>query len=305
MSGVLVQSEGDAWQAMRNGPLALSGLLIIGGSIAALALFYFTAGPIKMHGPLAGVRIPRLSAVERFSHWLMAVPFVILAITGLALLYGKSAIMPLVGKEAFATFMVYGKMTHNYLGVVYMIGLIMSFIVWVKVNLFGKVELLWLAKAGGALCKPGEHLPVRKFNAGQKILFWLVMLGGVSVSLSGIMLLYPFEFQMFGKTFGVLNMLGLSALGFPLPTELTALQEQQLAQLWHSFVSLVLVAIVIGHVYLGTIGMHYSFDAIGSGYVDRNWAREHHSLWAEEVEHELAATRAEAQMRDRAATPAE
>ncbi|MGF1658920.1 MAG: formate dehydrogenase subunit gamma [Rubrimonas sp.] len=305
MAGGLIQSEGSAWQEFRDGPLAVAGLWIMGGSIVALAVFYFTAGPIKMHGPLAGVKIPRLSAVERFSHWLMAGPFVVLAITGLVLLYGKPWIMPLIGKEAFASFMLYGKMVHNYLGFAFMLGLLMSFLVWVRVNLFGRVELLWLAKGGGAFLKKGEHLPVRKFNAGQKILFWLVMLGGLSVSLSGIMLIFPFEFAMFSKTFATLNMLGLPALGITLPTDLSPMAEQQLAQLWHSFVSIVLIAIVFGHIYLGTIGMHHSFDAIGSGYVDRNWAREHHSLWAEEVETDLAARRAETAMDRTAATPAE
>jgi formate dehydrogenase subunit gamma len=128
--------------------------------------------------------------------------------------------------------------------------------------------------------KRGVHPPAKKFNAGQKIIFWLVILGGISVSLSGIMLLFPFRLSMFGETFAWVNRL----FGTEYPTALTPLQEMQFAQVWHAIMGLLLTIVIIAHIYIGTIGMEGAFDAMGSGKVDRNWAREHHSLWVEDLE---------------------
>lgn len=130
--------------------------------------------------------------------------------------------------------------------------------------------------------KKGSHPPAKKFNAGQKILFWLIILGGASLSLSGISLLFPFQTAIFAKTFEVVNI-----FGFNLPTDLTPVAEMQLATLWHSVVALALICVVVAHIYIGSLGMEGAFDAMGSGEVDRNWAKEHHSVWyAEEMEHQ-------------------
>ena len=75
-------------------------------------------------------------------------------------------------------------------------------------------------------------------------------------------------------------MLGLGTL----ETALSPQEEMQYAQLWHAIVSFVLMAIVLAHIYIGSVGMEGAYDAMGSGEVDLNWAREHHSLWVEEVE---------------------
>ena len=125
----------------------------------------------------------------------------------------------------------------------------------------------------------GSHPSSRKFNAGQKLIFWAVMLGGLSLSLSGLQLIFPFTFSFFDDTFGLLNM-----LGFGLPTDLTPMAEQQLATVWHGSMAVFLIAVMIAHVYIGTLGMEGAFEAMGTGDVDLNWAREHHDLWVEELE---------------------
>jgi formate dehydrogenase subunit gamma len=137
--------------------------------------------------------------------------------------------------------------------------------------------MIWLSKGGGLFTKH-SHPPSKKFNAGQKLIFWATILGGLSLSLSGIALLFPFEFPVWSKTFVALNVLGLG-----LPTDLTPIQEMQLSSMWHAIVSLVLIAIIIAHIYIGSIGMQGAFAAMGSGKVDENWAREHHNLWVAEV----------------------
>jgi formate dehydrogenase subunit gamma len=153
------------------------------------------------------------------------------------------------------------------------------FVLWVAHNFPNRHDLVWLAKGGG-MFKRGVHAPAKKFNAGQKIIFWLVILGGVSVSLSGVMLLWPFRISMFGETFAWVNWL----FGTTYPTALAPVQEMQLAQLWHAVMGLFLTIVIIAHIYIGTIGMEGAFDAMGSGEVDRNWAREHHDLWVQDLE---------------------
>jgi formate dehydrogenase subunit gamma len=278
-AGVLIQSEGDNWRAIRNGPLSTYGVWVLLGVIALLALFFAIRGRIRIEAGRSGHRIQRFNGVERFAHWLTATTFVVLALTGLNMLYGRYVLRPLLGPEIFSALTLGGKYAHNYLAFGFMLGLVMLFVLWVFPNLPNHHDVIWLLKGGGML-KRGVHVSAKKFNAGQKIVFWLVILGGVSVSLSGIMLLFPFELSMFGETFAWINW----AFGTDYPAQLTAMQEMQFAQAWHAIVGLVLTAIIIGHIYIGTIGMEGAFDAMGSGEVDENWAREHHNLWVQQLE---------------------
>ncbi|MGI9489824.1 MAG: formate dehydrogenase subunit gamma, partial [Geminicoccaceae bacterium] len=173
-----------------------------------------------------------------------------------------------------------GKLTHNYVAFAFMLGLVICFVNWVRHNVPHPRDLIWLAKGGGLLVK-GVHPSSKKFNAGQKILFWLVIIGGGSLSLSGLALLFPFQLPpMFAGTFAQVN----EWFGTALPTVLTPIQEQQYAQLWHAVVGIIMTAVIFGHIYIGTIGMEGAFDAMGEGEVDYNWAREHHGLWVRDLE---------------------
>ena len=281
LAAVMIQSEGDNWRAFRNGPLSNAGAYAVLGIVGLLVIFYFVRGKIRIDAGPSGDTILRFGTIDRFAHWLMAGSFVILAITGLNLLYGQYVLMPIIGKEAFASFTTVGKYAHNYLAFAFMAGLALSFVLWVRHNIPSRVDLEWL-KAGGGIFKKGVHPPARKFNAGQKIIFWAVMIGGLSVSMSGIALMFPFTTTMFADTFSLLNV-----LGFNLPTDLTALREQQLNQLWHGIVSFALMTMIIAHIYIGSVGMEGAIDAMNSGHVDRNWAKEHHNLWVEEEDQKV------------------
>jgi formate dehydrogenase subunit gamma len=277
--GVLIQSEGDNWRAVRNGPLSRYGVWGLIGIVAVLALFFALRGRIRLEHGKSGETVTRFNGVERFTHLLTAICFVVLALTGLNLLYGRYVLKPVIGPDAFAWLTIAGKYAHNYLAFGFMLGLVLMLVLWIAHNFPNRYDLIWLAKGGGMFTR-GSHPPAKKFNAGQKILFWLVILGGISVSLSGLMLMFPLQYEAFGPTFGWINW----AVGTELPTTLGAIQEMQLAQLWHAIMGLFLTILIIGHIYLGTIGMEGAFDAMGSGEVDRNWAREHHALWAERLE---------------------
>lgn len=282
-AGQLIQSEGDNWRSFRNGPLANYGAWALLGIVVLLALFFALRGRIRIEHGLAGVTITRFALVERVGHWLLGGSFIVLAFTGLNILYGRYVLKPVIGDSAFSLITLWGKYLHNYLAFAFIAGLVMVFLMWVRHNIPGKNDLIWLMKGGGLFSK-GVHPPSKKFNAGQKIIFWSVIIGGASVAISGWALLFPFTTSMFSDTFVLIN----SVFGTDLPAPLTAIQEQQLATLWHSIVALALICIVIAHIYIGTVGMEGAFDAMGSGEVDLNWAREHHNLWVEEVEADMA-----------------
>jgi formate dehydrogenase subunit gamma len=286
-AGVLIQSEGDNWRAFRNGPLSLYGAWALLGILILLSLFFILRGRIKVDHGMSGKLIERFNSVERFAHWLTATSFVVLGLTGLNVLYGRYVLLPVIGPDAFSVITIAGKYLHNYIAFAFMVGVVMMFVMWVKHYIPTKLDLIWLAQGGGLFSK-GVHPPSKKFNAGQKLIFWSVIIGGASISASGIALLFPFELHMFGKTFGVLNMFGAN-----LPTELTVMQEMQLSQLWHSVVGIALIVIIVAHIYIGSIGMEGAFDAMGSGMVDENWAKEHHSLWVEEVQTRQASSGAD------------
>jgi formate dehydrogenase subunit gamma len=298
-AATLVQSYGIAWKDMRAmiGPLRIYGGMALFGTLALLFVFYLYRGRIRIEHGFSGRLIERFKPVERFAHWLLAGSFILLALSGLNLLYGRELLIPILGKETFAAIALAGKWVHNNVAWAFMAGLVMVFVMWVIHNLPSMNDVKWLLQGGG-LFSEGVHPPSRKFNAGQKLIFWAVILLGASASLSGVSLLFPYELPVFAKTFAILNALGAGAVwGAPLPVELTALEEMQYAQIWHTIVALAMIVIIIAHIYIGTLGMEGAFDAMGTGMVDRKWAEEHHGLWV--AEEDARATR------NAAATPAE
>ena len=275
---VLIQDGGMRWYQLREGPVITYGGGAILGFIALLVVFYLIRGRIKIEGGPAGTTIERFKAVERFGHWLLAGSFIALGLTGLITLMGRSFLIPVMGADAFATLAAGSKWIHNNVAWAFMLGLVMTFVMWVAHNIPNKLDWQWLKAGGGIFTK--SHPSAKKFNAGQKIIFWTVMVLGVSVSLSGLSLLFPFQMPMFADTFGIMN----SVLGTSFQTDLAPHEEMQYANLWHSIVAFVMMLAIIAHIYIGSVGMEGAFDAMGNGQVDVEWARQHHDLWVAEVE---------------------
>lgn len=285
-AGVMIQSGGENWRNIRNGPVSTIGLWSVLGVIIVLAVFFALRGRIRIDSGVSGKQIQRFKKIEVIAHWLVAGSFIILAITGLNILYGRylfGGVSEGPGNfgalhQVFAALAYYGKFAHNFVAFAFMAGIVMIFVLWVRDNIPNRTDLKWLAVAGG-LFRKGVHPPAKKFNAGQKFIFWAVVLGGISLSLSGLSLMFPFTMPIFAKTFAALSIFGL-------PTDLTMIEEMQLSQLWHAIVALVMIAIIIAHIYIGSLGMEGAFDAMGTGMVDENWAREHHGLWVAEIKGE-------------------
>jgi len=255
-AGNLIKPENKAWASLHGNTIVTLSVIAVVGTVLALLAFYILRGKIRVDSGLSGRTILRFNSIERFAHWTLASTFIILALTGLNLIIGKSVILPMLGEGAFGTISAWGKIAHNYLAWPFMVSLVLILLLWVVHNIPDKVDVEWL-KQGGGLLKKGVHPPAKKFNAGQKVIFWSVIIGGGALSYTGFMLLFP------------------SIAG--------SFTDWQFYQLIHALVAAALSAIVIAHIYIGSVGMEGAFDAMGSGEVDENWAKEHHALWVEEV----------------------
>jgi formate dehydrogenase subunit gamma len=282
---VVMQDQGIWWLNFRKGPLANYGGRLLVASIVVIAFFYVIRGRIRIDGPVTGRKILRFGSIERFGHWLLAGSFILLGITGLLMLFGRKGLIPLLGKEGYASIAQASIYIHNSIAWAFILGLIMIFFMWLVHNIPNRHDLKWMAMAGGLFSK-GVHPPARKFNAGQKLIFWSVIVLGGSISISGVSLLLPFEWPLFSHTFALINATHLPDLfGFePLPEFLLPHEEMQFAQIWHAAVAFVLMAIIIAHIYIGSVGMEGAIDAMYTGEVEEQWAREHHGLWVRELE---------------------
>ncbi len=282
---VIIQDGGMWWLQVREGPLATYGAYLLGGMLALLVLFYLLRGKIRIDGEKTGRTITRFSGFERFGHWLFGGSFLILGATGLVVLFGRAFVIPWMGKEAFANIAFVSKMLHNNIAWAFMLGLVIITVNWVVHNIPNRHDLKWLAVGGGLFSKD-VHPPARKFNAGQKIIFWSCVVFGLIISATGLSLLFPFQIALFEPFVGIINGLGIPGwFGQPpLSDPLTPHQEMQFAQVLHLAIAFLFLAIIFAHIYLGSVGMEGAFDAMGSGEVELQWAREHHRLWVEEVE---------------------
>ena len=276
--GVLIQDGGMPWYQLREGPVMTYG----GGALLAmfglLVIFYFVRGRIMIDGGPSDKTIERFKSFERFGHWLLAGSFIALGITGLLTLMGRTLLIPVMGPDAFAVLAAGSKWIHNNISWAFMLALVFTFVLWIGHNIPNKLDWEWIKAGGGIFTK--SHPSAKKFNAGQKIIFWAVMILGFSVSLSGLSLLFPFEILMFADTFAFIN----SIVGTDFPTVLAPHEEMQYANIWHSIVAFAMMVMIMAHIYIGSVGMEGAYDAMGNGQVDLEWARQHHDLWVAEVE---------------------
>lgn len=250
-ASVLVQPAGRTWDYFHEVLLHWGGAIVILGTIALLGLAYLIMGRIRIAEGRSGRKILRFKAFERFSHWLTAVSFVILGLTGLNITFGKIVLLPLIGPEAFSDVSQAAKYVHNFISFAFVAGLILIVVIFFRDNLLEKVDIDWLKQGGGFI--KSRHAPAGRFNFGEKLVYWLSLAAGLVVSVSGFLLLFPF--------FG------------------TDIAQMQLAQVVHAVVAVLFVALILGHIYIGTLGIEGAFEAMGTGEVDLNWAKEHHDLW--------------------------
>jgi formate dehydrogenase subunit gamma len=253
-SGLLEQPAGRDWREFRNVTLRWIGGIAILGMIAVMAIFYLIRGTVRLQNGRSGRTIVRFSAFERFLHWMTASCFIVLAISGLNITFGRPVLLPLIGFEAFSEWSQWAKYAHNYLSFPFTLGVVLIFLKWLVGNIPNKVDVEWLKRGGGIIGH--DHPPAYRFNAGQKAIYWIVVIGGGAIAVTGYELMFPFY--------------------------LSEMEGMQIAQIVHSVVAVLFIAVMLAHIYIGTVGMEGAFEAMGTGEVDLNWAREHHPLWVKE-----------------------
>lgn len=259
-AAVLIQSEGEIWRNIRNGPISTYGAWLLLGVVIAASLYFAVRGRIRIPGGRSGHRIQRFTQWQRISHWFAAALFVLLGLSGLVLLFGRYALKPLIGADAFAALASASLQAHNLFGPMFLVAVIWLFVFFVRGNGYSLVDLKWLFKGGGFF---GGHASSHFYNFGEKSWFWMSVLLGLLLSASGLVLDFP-------------------AL-------LDDRSAQQLAHLGHVIAALFFIAVGIGHIYLGAIGIEGAAEGMTSGEVDANWAKDHHDLWYREVTQQDAA----------------
>jgi formate dehydrogenase subunit gamma len=278
-SYVLEQTAGRDWRQWHEVTLRWIGGIAVLGSLALLVIFYLVRGQVKLESGFSGRKIVRFTAFERFTHWMTATCFIILSVSGLNITFGKPLLLPLLGPSAFTTWSELAKYAHNFLSFPFTIGVVLIFLIWIGSNIPNAVDVEWVKRGGGIIGH--DHPPAYRFNAGQKFIYWIVVLGGGAASVTGYLLLFPF--------YG------------------TGISGMQLAEIIHATVGVLFIAVMLGHIYVGTLGIEGAFEAMGEGTVDVNYAKEHHRLWLEE---EMARTgpndsESQAEARRARAAPAE
>jgi formate dehydrogenase subunit gamma len=263
---------GREWRHFHEVTLHWIGAIAILGMIVLLVVFYLARGMVRLESGRSGRTIVRFNTFERFVHWMTAACFVVLAITGLNITFGRVLLLPLMSPQAFSDWSEWAKYAHNYLSFPFTLGVVVIFFMWIAGNIPNRVDWEWLKRGGGMVAH--DHPPAYKFNAGQKAIYWLQVLAGTAMVISGYVLIFPF----YGTDVG----------------------SMEAAQVVHGVIAMLFIALMIAHIYIGTIGMEGAFEAMGTGEVDVNWAKEHHSLWLDE---ELARSREGP--KGAAATPAE
>lgn len=256
--GTRYATAGEAWRQARDHwiiPYGGALLLIVAGSIA---IFYWRKGPLGGHETDTGRMIERFTPFERSAHWANAITFVILAVSGLVMAFGKYVLLPVIGPTLFGWLAYLLKTAHNFAGPVFAVSLLVVIFTFARDNLPRAGDLGWLMKGGGLLSD--HEVPSHRFNAAEKLLFWGgVLLLGVIVVVSGL----------------VLDKL-VPSLEYTRAT-------MQIASMVHTVASTLMIALFLGHIYIGTIGMKGAYGAMRRGYVDEGWAREHHELWYRDI----------------------
>src|SRR5882724_774984 len=250
-AAVLIQPAGRTWDYFHEVLLHWAGAIVILAMIVVLGAAYLIMGRLRITAGRSGKKILRFKAFERFSHWLTAISFVVLGLTGLNITFGKIVLLPLVGPDTFSEVAQAAKYVHNFTSFSFVAGLVLIAVIFFKDNFPAKVDIDWLKQGGGFI--RNKHAPAGRFNLGEKLVFWFSLAAGVAVSASGFLLLFPF--------YG------------------TDIPQMQLAQVVHAVVAILFIALILAHIYIGTLGMEGAFEAMATGEVDLNWAKEHHDLW--------------------------
>jgi len=259
--GSRLTTAGEAWRQVRNNWIVPYGGALFLIFLGALAIFYFARGPLGHSENEAGLAsIERFTPFERSAHWANAIAFVCLALSGIVIAFGKFFLLPVTGGAVYGYFTYVLKNLHNFTGPLFVVSLAIIFFTFVRDNFPQRGDLRWLVRVGGAFSRSGDEPPSWRFNAGEKVIFWIgVFLLGIVMIASGL----------------VMDKL--------IPNLVYERGTMQIANIVHATAAVLIMCVFAVHIYIGTIGMRGAYRAMRDGYVDDAWAREHHAWWYDEI----------------------
>jgi formate dehydrogenase subunit gamma len=256
--GSRLTNAGEAWREVRNNwliPYGGSLLLIV---LGAIGLFHWRIGPIKVKEELTGRMVERFSYFERAAHWANVAAFLTLAVSGVVMAFGKFFILPVIGTTLFGWLTYVLKNAHNFAGPLFAVSLLVVIVTFMRDNMPAKGDVNWLLKGGGILS--GHEIDSGRYNAGEKVVFWGgVFVLGLTVVVSGL------------------------AMDKLLPGLSYDRSTMQIAHMVHSVANLLMLVMMMGHIYLGTLGTKGALEGMRTGYVDETWAEQHHKLWYDDI----------------------
>lgn len=262
-ANILIERGGTGWTSLRNGPVADVLPWAILAMAGIIVLFHLFVGRKRLDKPRSGAKIKRWGWFDRLVHWVTAVSFIALAVTGLSMLIGRELFIPLLGKEGFAFWAQASISIHNIVGPVFSVGIVLMIALWIWHNFPEKGDWQWIKQAGGMFSKDA-HPPAGRMNAGEKLWFWLVASVGVLVCLTGFVLVAPIY-------------------GIELPFVDGLRPEMRGASIIHAVLAIGWTAVALGHIYIGTAGTEGAFEGMATGYVSAEWAEQHHDRWYAEM----------------------
>jgi len=257
VTNTMISNVGENWRQLRTGPLTTIGGWLLIAMVIAISLFFALKGTTRIEEGRSGMTVLRWKTYERFLHWATAISFVLLAITGLSLLFGRTVLIPIFGHTGFAAYAQIAMNVHNYIGPLFSIGVVLMIVLWAKDNIPNRTDLEWFKQGGGII--GSKHPSAGKMNGGEKVWFWGGVFSlGLVVIVSGLILDFPnWGFQT---------------------REIMAW-----SQMIHAVAAIIWIAFFFGHAYIGTLGTQGALEGMTTGRVDTNWARQHHDQWYEEL----------------------
>lgn len=267
-ANVLIQGGGQNWRQLRNGVVASVTPWFMAVMVVLIGLFHLVIGPSRLEQTPSGERVQRWSLYERTMHWYTAILFILMAISGLSILFGRAVLIPVFGAGGFAAYAWVIKYMHNFLGPLFTAGVLLMVLSWIRWNLPKSEDWQWIV----ATIKRKPHAPAGRMNAGEKMWFWFIAIFGLAVCVTGLIMDFP-------------------NAGF-------TRQTMQVANLIHGFVAVAWISVVFGHAYLGTIGVEGGWEGMIQGDVSVEWARQHHNVWYEQITHAEQQTPATSQQPD-------
>jgi formate dehydrogenase gamma subunit len=231
--------------AWRESALKPASPWVLGALLVLLLLHYVTFGPRRVREGQAEEEVPRYTRTERVAHLSVMACFAFLFLTGGAFLFGIND--PLGPASRFM---------HKVAGMGFAAVVLVMVLLWERAAWFRGYDRIWFARLGGYFSN-GEDLPAGKFNAGQKVYFWVVVVCIVGLAGTGAVMGF-----------------GGEGLRHWLPIAYTL----------HDTLALIVSACVLGHVYLAVLANPGSLKAIMIGKVSRSWALHHHSKWLNELD---------------------